>query len=366
MKTNTLLFTAAICGYCLFSQLSFAGSWVEVPGPVVASSGIVGIAVVSDKDVWAAGSQLNVSNEPLTEHWDGANWSVVPSPNEYPTFSVLNGLTALATNDAWAVGYGAHGDFKTIAMHWDGTAWTGVRTPNVEFRDDFLDAVSAIAPDDVWAVGDSDTTSGPHRFLPLAMHWDGAAWTIIPTPLSSGSSVDAVAAISTNDVWAVGYDVSSQDFSNATTYAMHWDGTSWSTVPSPNGALPFNLLHGRAGASANDVWAVGSSSDSTTGDSQTLAMHWDGTGWTVISTASLTGPSAFTAAVTLSTNNVWAVGSTNGQALIERWNGRTWTIAALPALQDPSALGAISTGRKNALWATGAQATGQLFLRMTR
>ena len=366
MKTKVLFIALAVSGYYLSSHLCLAGRWVEVPGPVVASSGIGGIAVVSDKDVWASGSQVNGSTMTLTEHWDGTSWSVVPSPNEYPTLSTLNGVTALTRNDVWAVGYGAHGDFKTIAMHWDGTAWANVQTPNVEFRDSFLASVSAVATNDIWAVGTSDTTSGSHRFLPLAMHWDGTAWTIMPTPESSGSSVIAVVAISTNDVWAVGNDVSGQNFSTATTYIMHWNGTAWSTVPSPNGALPYNVLRGVAGASANDVWAVGSSSDSTTGDSQTLAMHWDGTVWTLMSTAPLTGPSAFNAAVALSANNVWAIGSTNGQSLIERWNGRTWTVAALPPLQDPSALDSIADGRKGALWAAGAQATGQLFLKMTR
>ena len=367
MKTNAHLFAAAVCGCTFFSHLSLAGSWVEVPEPVVASSGIGGIAVVSDKDVWAAGSQFDVSYKTLTEHWDGTSWSVVPSPNEFPTFSVLNGVAALAKNDVWAVGYGVHGDFKTIAMHWDGSAWTLVQTPNVAFRDSFLHSISAVAADDIWAVGSSDTTSGSHRLLPLAMHWDGSAWTIIPsTPLTSGTTFLGVHAIAADDVWAVGNDVSSQNFSIGTTYTMHWDGTAWSTVPSPNGPLPFNALYSVSGASGNDVWAVGVSSDSTTGDSQTLAMHWDGAVWTVMSTAPLTGASAFNAVTALSANRVWAVGSTNGQSLIERWNGRTWTVAALPPLQDPSGLSSIESGRKGALWAAGSQTTGQLFLKMTR
>jgi hypothetical protein len=48
------------------------------------------------------------------------------------------------------------------------------------------------------------------------------------------------------------------------------------------------------------------------------------------------GVSGFNAVVALATNNVWAVGSANGQSLIERWNGNVWKVAALPPLQDPS------------------------------
>ena len=68
----------------------------------------------------------------------------------------------------------------------------------------------------------------------------------------------------------------------------------------------------------------------------------------------------------LATNNIWAVGTANGQSLIERWNGNVWKVAPLPPLQDPSSLSAISAGSKRSLWAAGSQATGQLFLKMTR
>ncbi len=301
----------------------------------------------------------------LTEHWDGTSWSVVPSPNPFPKFSYLTGVAAVASNDIWAIGYGARSDFNTLAIHWDGGAWTSVQIPAVVNFDSFLTAISAISSNDIWAVGFSDTTSGSHHYQPLAEHWDGSAWTIIATPVSGGTQISSVHAIATNDVWAVGNDVEGQGFSASTTFTMHWDGTAWSIVPSPNGAFAQNALDAVGGAAGNDVWAMGRTGPDFNSP-QVLALHWDGVAWNVVSTPPQTGTSGFNAVVALATNNVWAVGSSNGQSLIERWNGRVWKVAPLPPLQDPSGLSSIGAGIKRSLWTAGTQATGQLFLKMTR
>jgi len=365
-KTKTYLLTAVLCGGCLFSHLSQAGSWVEVAPPVVTGSGITGIAVLSDRDVWAIGDQVNGSTMTLTEHWNGTAWSVVSSPNPFTTFSHLGAVAAVASNDIWAIGYGARGgEFRTLAIHWDGGAWASVQIPTVDNFDAFLNGVSAVSSNDVWAVGFSDTPSGAHHFQPLALHWDGTAWTIIPTPVSGGSQLGSVHAIAANDVWAVGDTIADQSFSASTTFTMHWDGTAWSIVPSPNGAFAENALNTVGGAATNDVWAMGRTGPDFNSP-QVLALHWNGDAWSVVSTPPQTGASGFNAVVALATNNVWTVGSANGQSLIERWNGNVWKMAALPTLQDPSSLSAIAGGSRRSLWAAGAQTTGQLFLKMTR
>ncbi len=361
MKTKIQVFASAVCSCCFLSHLSLAGLLTEIAPPVVTGSGIFGIAVLDDSDVWAVGDQVNGSTMTLTEHWDGTSWSVVPSPNPFPTFSFLAGVASVASNDIWAVGYGAHGDFKTIAIHWDGNTWSSVQIPSVANMDSFLTAVSAVSSTDIWAVGFTDTTSGSHHFSPLAIHWDGVTWMIVPTPVSGGTLISSVDAISSNDVWAVGNDVNGQGSTSSTTFTMHWDGVAWTIVPSPNGAFAQNALSCVGGVAANNVWALGRTG-ADVNSPQTLAMHWDGSAWSVVSTATLTGTSGFNALVALTSNVVWAVGTTNGQSLIERWNGRVWKVAPVPPLQDPSALVTISAGKKS-LWTAGEQATGQLFLK---
>ena len=59
-----------------------------------------------------------------------------------------------------------------------------------------------------------------------------------------------------NDAWAVGEYLDGSGPNR--TLAEHWNGTSWSVVPSPNG-----YLYGVAAVTANDVWAVGTRQNST-------------------------------------------------------------------------------------------------------
>ena len=66
---------------------------------------------------------------------------------------------------------------------------------------------------------------------------------------------------------------------------LHWDGTSWSLVPSPNrdarnqqetdqtGSGPHNRLYAVAASPNRDVWAVGTSTGITEA-SRTLIMRF--------------------------------------------------------------------------------------------
>jgi hypothetical protein len=55
---------------------------------------------------------------------------------------------------------------------------------------------------------------------------------------------------------------------------MHWNGTAWSVVPSPNPAAYLDAYLGVDAISAKDAWAVG-----TTNWASTLIAHWNGKAW---------------------------------------------------------------------------------------
>jgi hypothetical protein len=64
-------------------------------------------------------------------------------------------------------------------------------------------------------------------------------------------------ATSSSNVWAVGSATSGG--LDQTTLILHWDGTAWSIIPSASpGTFGLNTLYAVAATSANDVWAVGS------------------------------------------------------------------------------------------------------------
>jgi hypothetical protein len=82
-------------------------------------------------------------------------------------------------------------------------------------------------------------------------------------------------------------------------------------------------LSGVAAISATNAWAVGS-----TGTGKTLIVHWNGKTWTRVPSPG----GAFHGVAATSARSAWAVGSTaNGKALIVRWNGQVWTQVPSPA-----------------------------------
>src|SRR5204862_547524 len=87
------------------------------------SSYLSGVAAVSANDIWAVGGSL-------IEHWDGSNWSVVPSPSPSAGYSNLYGVAAVSANDVWAVGSSGYDPFQTLTEHWNGRSWSVVPSPN--------------------------------------------------------------------------------------------------------------------------------------------------------------------------------------------------------------------------------------------
>jgi hypothetical protein len=84
--------------------------------------------------------------------------------------------------------------------------------------DNYLVSVTGVSADDLWALGYSDSPSGAHHYLPLAEHWDGSAWTIVPTPQSVGSTINSAHATAENDVWAVQYGLVRHGVTTETSY----------------------------------------------------------------------------------------------------------------------------------------------------
>jgi hypothetical protein len=260
--------------------------WSVVPSPNVGiyNNHLSAVAALSSNDIWAVGA-YNAGGtwdyRPLTEHWDGSEWAVVPSPDPPgATYILLNGVAAVSANDVWAVGLYFNGSvYQPLTEHWDGTAWSIVSGPVLE-AGGALAGVVAVSANDVWAVGYYG--SGNNFSQTLIVHWDGSAWSIIPSPSPSANYnwLSAVAAVSANDVWAVGGRTGDNVYVDDT-LVEHWDGTSWSVVPSPNPGPVRNVLIGVAAVSANDVWAVGEHVEPGGQIHHTLVEHWDGTAWSL-------------------------------------------------------------------------------------
>jgi hypothetical protein len=142
----------------------------------------------------------------------------------------------------------------------------------------------------------------------------------------------------------------------------HWDGTAWSVVPSPDlgspGGVPFDHLSAVSATSRNDAWAFGSfgNQPGIGYDDRALIEHWDGSSWTVAKT--FPRSSGLQGAVALSPTDSWAVGGIGRLhsvgPLIEHWNGQAWARVLGPAGQAMNLIG-VAADAAGDLWAVGSR-----------
>lgn len=294
-------------------------------------------------DVWAVGDWTDAGEivHTLVEHWDGAAWSLVDSPDSGDGNNSLLGVAAIDADTAWAVGSFVDVDATTsvLLQEWDGVHWNLVAPPPITATDDDLLAVSARSGSDIWAVGTA-FDSGAGRKESLVLHRNATAWSVVASPNSgTGDNVlSAVGARSANDAWAVGHSVNPTT-GRRSTLAMRWNGSAWSVVTTPNPAPSAdNVLLAVAPISANDAWAVGY--DTAGGPIETLALHWNGSAWSEVPVPSpgAIGDSLYGIAA-VATGDVWAMGTYDQDGirhpLMVHWDGASWTQASMPDVGSP-------------------------------
>ena len=146
-------------------------------------------------------------------------------PGRQATAIALDALAATGPDDVWATGVGASPSFPAVIEHYNGSAWTTSATlPGIR-----LGAISSVSPTEAWAVG----TGGSSQDATATAEWDGSAWKVVPSPNPSAQdSLNAVSAVPGGGVWAVGTEVDfGTGIGESQPMAMHWDGTAWTAVP---------------------------------------------------------------------------------------------------------------------------------------
>jgi hypothetical protein len=228
---------------------------------------------MSARDAWAVG-YYGTYAKTLIVHWDGRSWTQVPSPSPKAPSDYLLGVAGVSARNVWAVGwYGG----KTLIVHWDGRSWTQVPSPSPaehsQSADDSLYDVTATSPRDAWAVG---STMG--HFKTLIVHWNGTSWTRVPSPApppyaGGGSTLTGVAAGSPRSAWAIGATGIDPSYKPM---IERWTGGAWELKHlRVSGLGPGWVPEDVAAASARSAWVVG-----YTGSDSPLILHWDGLTWT--------------------------------------------------------------------------------------
>jgi hypothetical protein len=327
-------------------------------------STLYGVSAASANDIWAVGNYFDATfhSQTLIEHWNGTAWTVVPSPNPGTANNLLFAVSSLAANNAWAVGWYANTNIQQpLVLHWDGSAWTefslSVARPRV-----VLEAISAISQNDIWAVGVSCDIAMCNRHITATLHWDGGSWSVVdsPNPATFDNSLEGVTAVSSSNVWAVGEACTGNGCATTQSLIEHWDGSAWTAIPSPSPGTAITALLG-VDANASEAWAVGyTCATSSCVPAQSVTLHWNGTDWSVAPSPNPGSSDTHFNAVTMpAANDAWAVGSESSDGttfgnVVMHWDGSAWTAVTVTSPgSSNNDLNALTRLSANDIWAVG-------------
>ena len=305
---------------------------------------VAGMSCTSAEECFAVGAFFG----PTVSRWNGVSWQPqrLPKPpagSESGAFWGASAISCAAGDACVAVGvYDRYpqGQLTTLpfAERWDGARWSLLsvpRPPGTIYTD--LNAVSCSSSDACTAVGDVQVgEAGPRAF---AVRWDGSKWTIQRLPNLVGAVsvyLTGVSCTHSRFCMAVGY-VSYGSVDAGQTLAVEWNGTRWTVLTSPSvtGGLNTDLL-GVSCTSGTACMAVGDYGPGYPLTTQaTLAERWNGTFWAIMPTPNASGLDQLSRVSCSSGDACTAVGDAPGnldnylestRTLAERWDGSSWTI----------------------------------------
>jgi hypothetical protein len=252
-------------------------------------------------------------------------WTVLtPSGLTAGTYNYLNGSFARTDTDAWAVGESTTSTTEVpLALHWNGTAWSSVPTPapSGSATDWLFEGVAASSASDAWAVGEQ--VAGTKIHDSLYEHWNGTAWSVVSGP--NEGIIQAVLDFSDTNAYAFA------DFS-----VLHWNGTAWSVV---SGAVPALRV---SADGPDDIWGV---------SRDDMVTHFNGTTWS--STTLPAGTPDLQSVAALSPTDVWVSGAnTTGttSAVLEHFNGTSWQEITIPSSFSDDGLNAVTAKSDSDVW----------------
>jgi hypothetical protein len=337
-------------------------SLISTPNPGGTGSGakseLVDVSCTSAASCWAVGLSNIPGGGTLSEvlRWDGSKWSVVTTPDPAGTvsgdFNALTELSCTSATSCWAVGTDGTASSRGVALvnqavKWDGTSWSEATIPNpagtATGDSNSLTGISCPSATDCWAVGSYKQSGGT---LNEVMHWNGTAWSQVSVPNPGGTAaghfsvLGRVTCVSATNCWVVGGAGKSTAPLTIVNQALHWNGTEWRTISTPNpygtvkGAI--NTLSDVTCTAANNCWAVGNygSISNGKGDVANQVMRWDGTRWSMVSSPDPAGigdgyGNYLVGISCASASNCWAVGNQyrsgkTPQNQVVHWNGVRW------------------------------------------
>jgi hypothetical protein len=327
---------AAALGAQMTVALAGAGTWTIVasPSPPASLATLASVSCPDSGACFAVGNAFTHGKDrPLVERWDGTAWSVVPTP-ALSLLGSLGSVSCVSSRSCMAVGssFGTTGGLaRTFTARWDGASWSQIASPTPG-QGGSLTGVWCVNDSRCDAVGESISGSGTQRAL--VERWNGTTWSVIASPNASGvgSWLSSVSCSTASNCFAVGEREPSQQ--TGRTLVERWTGAAWTIVPSPNvSSSSVSRLIGVACTGPNACAAVGWYLGAQ--GSTTLTETWGGASWRIVPSANVTGNGSLDSVSCASPNDCVAAGGYSrgtgvNATLIERWQGTAWTAVGHP------------------------------------
>ena len=278
---------------------------------------------------WLSG-RLGEVQPSFAAYLGSGSWQQLPMPAGLKNLRVQ---VALSPSDVWATVAGG-------LVHWDGSSWQETRVSWLDEDVASMDAMAASSSDDVWAVGHKagrlHKTPGDGRGehtqgqLPATMHWDGSAWSEIAVPPAPGRS---------STLWGVSSRAGE-------TWAVGWYEDKVGEVKQAGGGLPLELIH-----------------------EGPIALRWDGAKWVDMAPPDAGGGgTALLAVLVLGPKDVWVLGSTSPSndpnenehlgTYLAHWDGKGWRRLATPHGPQWGYLTSVGGTADDDLWLGGSSPEG--------
>lgn len=201
--------------------------------------------------------------------------------------------------------------------------------------DGSLRAIWGSSATDIWAGGD----------LGELLHYDGTSWLTVPS--NTTQSIVSLWGTAPDDMWAVSRsNIDEDDLPSYDSTILHYDGRSWAPVwYGTNGHSERTRI---SGSGPTDIWVDGAP-----------AMHYDGAKWTPVPQPS---PNADCHIWVWADADVWMGCTIKGGLTMAHFDGSSWTAApvagaerydgiaaiwgSLPFVARPSCIGREAPGRR--------------------
>jgi hypothetical protein len=309
-------------------------AWSVQPTPAGRGGSLAGVSCVSAGSCIAVGTTSDATGATvaLAEIWNGITWKIVPTPSvPNAPYAVLSAVSCTSDTACTAVGSETAPGFGTLAERWNGSTWSleTMAMPG-DGEEGFVTGVACTSATLCVAAGDYINSS--FTFVTLAERWNGTTWTAMPSPTPSGAFIlqmTGLACSGTSECTAVGW-------TQLGAMVLRFNGATWRLQPTPPPSGPpfvTAMLNGVSCAGTSACVSVGS----FTG---TFAEGWDGSGWSLMSTPNMPGVlnSALVAVSCTAAGSCTAVGNQEDAAggqtsLAYSWNGTAWSVQPTPPVR---------------------------------